>query len=127
MIKRYLIFGGLVVIIVGTAFWFAKTKDSYPGLNLSEAVVELTEEGFVPKEVTVLKGQSVTFKTSRGKIFWPASNLHPTHGIYPEFDPQEPVEPDQSWSFKFDKTGEWQYHDHLAPYYRGTIKVVPSK
>jgi hypothetical protein len=124
MIKKYLILGGLVVAIVGAAFWFAGMRDSYPGADLPEAVVELTEEGFSPKDLTVLKGQTVTFKTSRGKDFWPASDLHPTHGIYPEFDPLEPVAADKSWGFRFDKVGEWRYHDHLFPYYRGTIKVI---
>lgn len=126
MIKQYLILGVAVTAVAGTAFWVSKTGDSSPGANLSEVVAELTEEGFVPKNLNVLKGQKVTFKTTRGKEFWPASDLHPTHGIYPEFDPQRPIPPDQSWTFQFNKIGEWRYHDHLYPHYRGTIKVVQN-
>jgi len=54
----------------------------------------------------------------------PASDLHLTHGIYPEFDPQEPIDPKNSWSFQFLKFGKWKFHDHLNPYYRGIINVV---
>ncbi len=89
-----------------------------------EAVVTLTEEGYEPKTLTVVKAATVTFQTTRSDPFWPASDLHPTHDIYPEFDPREPVAADKTWSFRFDKVGTWRYHDHLFPYYRGTITVV---
>lgn len=63
------------------------------------------------------------FVTKRGGYFWPASNPHPTHEVYPEFDPRRPIEADSSWSFRFDKSGEWRYHDHLAPLFEGKIVV----
>lgn len=80
-------------------------------------------DGFHPAELTIQQGDTVIFTTATGKPFWPASDLHPTHSIYPEFDPQEPVAALKSWSFKFDKVGEWQFHNHLEPYFRGVIKV----
>lgn len=85
--------------------------------------IELTETGFTPQTITIAKGDMVTFTTSRGEPFWPASNLHPSHTIYPEFDPKEPVASNSSWSFTFTKPGEWKFHDHLAPLYIGTITV----
>lgn len=85
--------------------------------------ISLSENGFTPNELTIKKGGTVKFVTTRDKPYWPASNLHPTHGIYPEFDPQKPIEASDSWSFKFDKVGSWKYHDHLSPYFRGTIIV----
>ncbi len=89
--------------------------------------INLTVDGFQPDTITINKGETVKFTTSAGKQFWPASDLHPTHLLYPEFDPKEPVQPDKSWSFKFDKVGEWRFHDHLFPYFRGTIKVIGNK
>lgn len=86
-------------------------------------IIVLKENGFVPQEITINKGDTIQFKTEQGKQFWPASDLHPTHGIYPEFDPQEPIEPDKTWSFTFNKSGIWRYHDHLSPFYRATITV----
>lgn len=84
-------------------------------------VVTLTKDGFVPSELHIAVGDTVAFVNTTGELFWPASNLHPSHGIYPEFDPLEPVPADSVWSFTFLNAGEWRYHDHLAPYYTGVI------
>lgn len=86
----------------------------------------LTPDRFVPKEATVSSGTTVVFSTTRGEYFWPASNTHPIHDLYPAFDPKEPIASDKHWSFRFTKLGTWQYHDHLAPYYTGTLTVVPN-
>lgn len=90
----------------------------------ADAVITLGMNGFEPKNITITKGDTVEFKTTREAYFWPASNLHPTHELYAEFDPQVPVDPTENWSFTFKETGQWQYHDHLAPYYTGTITVT---
>ncbi len=87
-------------------------------------VVTLTKEGFSPDEITLKKGQTILFKNTTGNLYWPASNLHPSHLLYPEFDPQGPISPTDTWSFTFDKTGEWKFHDHLSPYFTGTITVT---
>ena len=94
----------------------------YP--NKETMRILLTENGFSPAEATVTRGTTVIFTTGRDKPFWPASNLHPTHEIYPELDPKEPVDPPKTWSFRFNKIGSWRYHDHLWPAYTGTITVV---
>ena len=85
--------------------------------------IEFTETGFVPKNMTIAKEDSITFTTARGVSFWPASDLHPTHELYSEFDPKRPIPTNESWSFKFDRVGEWEYHDHLNPLFRGMIVV----
>ncbi|MEK9158191.1 MAG: cupredoxin domain-containing protein [Patescibacteria group bacterium] len=123
MNKRYLIPIIFITIVVGI-FYFLKLSNSSLEFKSLAITVELKEEGFYPSEIAILKGQTVTFKTNRGKTFWPASDLHPSHTIYPEFDSKEPIESEQSWTFKFNKIGEWKYHDHLAPYYKGAIKVI---
>ena len=87
-------------------------------------VITLTKDGFKPSEVTIAKGTTVLFKTTTGNLYWPASNLHPSHLIYAELDPQEPISPADTWSFTFDKAGEWKFHDHLSPYFTGTITVT---
>jgi len=89
--------------------------------------INLTETGFAPNTITIAKGDIVVFTTRRGKPFWPASDLHPTHEIYSEFDPKEPIEPNASWSFRFENTGEWKYHDHLDSYYKGVTRVTSEK
>jgi hypothetical protein len=83
----------------------------------------LRDDGFSPRDLEIERCTRVTFKNEGTKPHWIASDLHPTHGIYPEFDPLEPIEPGKSWSFVFEKAGNWKYHDHLAPLFRGVISV----
>lgn len=111
----------LVLNVVGF-FVYKQFFTSKPGANHK---IVLTEDGFKPDTITIHKGDTITFSTNRGKPYWPASNIHPTHGIYPEFDPLDAVMPNKTWTFKFDKVGTWAFHDHLAPYFIGRITVNP--
>lgn len=95
--------------------------------DTSVVSIVLTENGFEPNNVRIQKGTEVIFSSTLGKQFWPASNLHPSHGIYPAFDPLRPIEPEGTWSFVFDQAGTWGLHDHLRSYYTGTIEVVEPR
>lgn len=88
-----------------------------------EQVMIMKDDIYEPKDLQIKLCAKVVFKNRASESRWPASNIHPTHGIYPEFDPQEPVEIDQEWSFIFDRAGSWRYHDHLKPSITGTIVV----
>lgn len=113
----------LIILLIALFGVFSlQKKTSLPESEKTYTVI-LTEKGFSPETINIRKGESVKFETKRGKLFWPASDLHPTHDIYPGFDPRQPIEHTSSWTFKFEKSGEWSYHDHLAPFYTGTIKV----
>lgn len=126
----------VVVVIIGALIFVAQgvifsddtvqsedTQTATP--SVEEVVITLTEEGYVPEEVTIKKGGTVTWRSETDGLFWPASNLHPSHRDYPGgfFDPKSPLEPEESWSFTFDELGDWKFHDHLAPYYTGTVHV----
>lgn len=78
---------------------------------------------YSPSSTTIRQGETITFINKSGKAMWPASNVHPTHGIYRAFDPRRPLATDEQWSFVFDKKGAWQYHDHLSPSVTGTVIV----
>lgn len=116
-----IIFLVILFVTLGEGFYFLNGEAG------EEYIVELREDGFFPEEITIRKGEQIKFTTTRGKSFWPASNLHPTHRAYPEFDPLEPIEPHMSWSFRFDKAGQWEFHDHLAPIYKGKIIVLEER
>ncbi|PCI30220.1 hypothetical protein COB52_01780 [Candidatus Kaiserbacteria bacterium] len=91
----------------------------------AEYSISLTKEGYDPSEITILAGDRITFSADPEyyKFHWPASNIHPTHSIYSEFDPRDPIKSVDKWSFIFDDRGAWRFHDHLAPYYTGVIIV----
>lgn len=92
------------------------------GFEDEHAVVH-TEQGFSPATLTVTAGEEVTFKNESAKKMWPASNTHPTHLIYPEFDAKSAIASEGAYKFKFTKKGTWPYHDHLEPVHQGTIIV----
>ena len=84
-------------------------------------VVEFTDAGFVPKRLEIEVGQQVRFVNSSESSLWPASNIHPTHQIMPEFDAGSPLGADGVWAFTFDKPGYWRYHNHMVPEHSGLI------
>ena len=88
------------------------------------AVIEMVPEGFVPSEITIDEKSSVIFINKDTEPRWPASNVHPTHDLYPEFDPKKNVNPGESWAFKLTKAGEWKFHDHNFPHMRGVLNVI---
>jgi len=123
--NKNIVIGFLVVVILlflGGLFIFL-----YIGSTERNYIIELRDDGFYPKELVINKGDIVTFKTNRDSLFWPASNLHPFHTVYPEFDSNEPIQPNGKWSFRFDKEGQWKYHDHLNSAFIATIIVEDGK
>lgn len=90
-----------------------------------------TDTGYSPSTLTIKKGETIIFKNISSKSMWPASAFHPSHNEYPTtggclgstFDACKGVQPAASWSFKFDISGTWKYHDHLSPKKFGVIVV----
>lgn len=112
-------------ICVSTYVYVSKKKEKeLPTASSGVVEIVLTSAGYQPAEITISTGTKVVFSADTAKQHWPASNLHPTHMLYSEFDAQHPLEPDETWSFVFDKKGRWDFHDHLRAYYSGTIYVV---
>ncbi len=127
--KKLILFIILSSIIFSVFFVVTKiTKRSTSSLvtknEAGKYLIELHEDGFHPQELNIKLNDVVKFTSTTGRPFWPASDFHPTHTIYSEFDPKNPISPDKSWSFKFERVGKWRLHDHLAPYYTGTINVI---
>lgn len=89
-----------------------------------ETTISMTDSGFTPSTVTIKKGTKVNFVNNGTKLIWPASAPHPTHTDYAAFDPKKGIAAGATWSFTFDKTGAWGFHDHLNAGHFGKITVV---
>lgn len=85
--------------------------------------VVMDDEGYQPNTITLKAGQAVRFVNKSSSNRWPASNIHPTHDLYPEFDPQKELKPGETWTFTFRKKGTWRMHDHLFSYMKGIVTV----
>ena len=88
-----------------------------------EHLVKVKDSGFEPKNIEIDQGEAIIFKNEGENPRWPASDIHPTHQIYPDFDAKRAIAPGDSWEFKFEKAGEWKFHDHLKPEFSGSIVV----
>lgn len=99
-----------------------------PAVNMANTYdMDYTFNGcYTPVNRTIRAGDTIRFvnKDDRKKDMWPASDAHPNHTIYPEFDPDRAIAPGSSWSFTFTKKGSWAYHDHLKSSCGGTITVL---
>ena len=112
-----------------------------PAISLAQstavATITMTEAGFQPEQVSISKGDTVIFMNASKEPHWPASNIHPTHSVYPGsgiekcgtndasqiFDACGGVAPGRTYSFTFTHPGEWRFHDHLNPTHTGSVTV----
>jgi plastocyanin len=99
--------------------------------------ITYTSAGFNPASATINKGDTVRFVNNSNGNLWVGSDEHPTHteydntnlqahcatGATPSFDSCRNLTNGQSYSFKFDKVGSWDYHNHSAATLGGTIIV----
>lgn len=154
-LKPFFFIGLLVVVVAGGWFILSGSDSSGPSdgdgttVRSGTVTVTITNAGFEPREITVEKGTTVVWETTRSQPGWPASNVHPAHTQYPAGDYDQPgqyvasqactgegeqkgeafdacqeLTQGETWSFTFDRTGTWRYHDHLNPGKTGAIRVV---
>ena len=114
----------LTVAVVGGIFLFSGGEAKILSTQSGNVIIRMGEDAYTPNQVKIKVGTKITFINETNTARWPASDLHPSHGIYPEFDPKRPIPKGETWEFTFDKIGEWGFHDHLSPYITGKIVVV---
>ncbi len=122
--KKLVIGGAIVMAALAAAVVFIPSSDtdSDNGANVNgkeetetDLTVRMISTGFEPEKITIQKGETVAFVNETQVDRWPASAIHPTHQIYPEFDPKRAIAPGETWTFTFENAGIWRFHDHLFP------------
>ena len=141
--KNKFIVGGLVVgivILISAMFLFGRKEEPAPGSStpvpsivlptIDQALeaartkvnIELTDNGFVPKVVTVQKGSRVIWFNKTSVDGTVNSDNHPTHQLYSPLN-LGTFPPDFSVQLVVEDPGTYGYHNHLKPEQRGTIIV----
>lgn len=92
-----------------------------------QASITMSESGFSPATLNVKLGTAVTFVNNGQAAHWPASDVHPTHAIVPDFDAMRGLATGESYSYTFTKAGVWHCHDHLMPQNTCTITVTSDQ
>lgn len=97
--------------------------------------VEYTSSGFQPSTVRVQQGGTVTWvNNNSGQGMWVGSDRHPSHTQYDgtsesqhcsggSSDTFDQCSTGDRYSFTFEKTGEWSYHNHRLQAHGGTVVV----
>lgn len=96
------------------------TPDSVKVASPAIVSVQYSNGAFSPKTVEIKVGDKVTFVNQTGDRMWVASDPHPSHTIFPDFDQ---LTSGSSYSFVFTKKGTWNYHNHLSAGAKGAIIV----
>ena len=113
-----------------------KAQAETSGETSVDQTVVLTSDGFRDRSVTVSQGDTVRFVNESSGPMWVASDVHPSHTQYAGTSLREhcqsgagqetafdQCEEGASFSFTFEKTGEWDYHNHSNPSQTGTVIV----
>jgi plastocyanin len=93
--------------------------------------VAYSSSGFSPSEITIQRCDTVRWE-SEGAEMWVASDVHPPHTGYdgtnvdqhcPGSNAFDQCEAGSTYSFTFEKAGEWSYHNHVLAAHGGTVTV----
>ncbi|OGI29268.1 MAG: hypothetical protein A2288_00610 [Candidatus Moranbacteria bacterium RIFOXYA12_FULL_44_15] len=122
-----IILAAVILIAVG-GFLYSRNKPAgglvtLPNSQAADAVVAYTDAGFSPKTVTVKVGDTVMFRNDSSGGMWVASAPHPVHTDYPEFDAKKSYVKGEAYSFTFEKSGTWKFHNHLKSTDFGSVTV----
>ena len=124
--------GGLVLIAlfsVAATLFVRKNDSSELAKNnavivLPAAEVGITAAGFNPATIKIKKGQIVSWTNLDDKPHQVASDPFPTSETLPGLRAEAPSEKGESYSFTFEESGTYTYHDRLNPLkHKGTVVV----
>lgn len=119
--KWKLLVAGVIILIFGLGYMLWPNTYEMPSdsaQNIQTVTVTYDANGYSPREITISKGSTVNFVNKSEIPLWVASDPHPTHTDYPEFDTvygsDKYPSMGENFSFTFDKVGVWKYHSHTA-------------
>lgn len=114
------------VLLIIASIVLVLTRNSPPPpktVSPVQAVVRISEDGFEPSTIRVKKGTVLVWKNDDTEAHRVAANPFPTHTDLPALDSKQNIAPGADYSFVFSDSGEFHYHDELAPKNNGTVIV----
>lgn len=131
--KREYLLAGVIILAVGGVVLFVMmgrnqtSVESSVVSDISEQTeggsIVYTDSGYSPSELTIKAATTVVFANQSDLSMWTASDPHPVHTDFAEFDNRQGVDKGETYEFTFKKPGIYGYHNHLSPQHRGTITV----
>lgn len=99
------------------------TNDIQVGEASEQIAVVYDGKAYSPNQISIQEGATVIFVNESSSPMWPASDPHPLHTDYSDFDPMGPVAAGDSYEYTFREAGEYGFHDHINPSASGVIVV----
>ncbi len=96
-------------------------NDYKPSLEKNQVLY--IQHCFIPRPLTINKGDSVIFTDKMDAEMWIASDPKPENQYVRQFNSGQAWGNGQSYGFQFDKPGTYFFHNEKTPADRGTIIV----
>ena len=113
-----LIIAFVVVVAVLVGFLYLnkqKTTSSKTNTkSVAVASVSITKEGFVPATIQIKKGSQVTWTNNDTSPHQVVTDPHPSHTNLKSLN-SDSLSQGESFTFTFEKTGTFGYHDEMNP------------
>ncbi len=110
----------LLVVALGVVAWmFFQNSNDKASEETPTAVVTITDDGYTPATIQVKKGQDITWKNQTSK----SKQLTSDEGKPAGFATSEALGRGDTYSFTFDQTGTFHYHDPDNVGHKGTVIV----
>lgn len=120
---------GALLIVLGGVWFFSNSRPSKPSqpaaVNLSSEVakVDIKANQFISGTIKIKPGTTVTWTNKDTKPHRIAADPHPAHDSSPGLLSDD-LNKGDSYSYVFEKTGTFTYHDELQPFkLHGTVIV----
>lgn len=101
----------------------SSSSSSSSSIAAQTYILNYTNTGFQPSFVSIRNGDSVKFRNQSDIGMWVASNPHPTHNDYPEFDQHASIAKGGEFTFRFSKSGVWGFHNHMNANHQAVVSV----
>ena len=110
---------GLILLLIAGGYLAFTLVNQQDVTTESPITVKVTANGFSPSTISVKKGSQITWlneDTSEHNLLGDQEQL--------EMSSDEPLNEGDSYSYTFDDTGTFTYHDPMAPTsFKGTVIV----
>lgn len=113
----------ILVAVVVAGIYLVNLMGLFTGTD-QNATVTISANGFTPQTIKIKKGQTIEWINDDSNSHQIASDPFPDHSTLPDLFVESPLGKGESFSYTFEKTGTFTYHDQLKPAaFKGTVIV----
>ncbi|MCH7492736.1 hypothetical protein IID19_04090 [Patescibacteria group bacterium] len=112
----------VLIVLVVLFMMMGNSSSNETAITSLDNIVTYTSDGYLPGNIMISPGGTVTWKNDSDITITVDSDPHPVHTSYPEFNLGS-VQAGGELRFTFPNVGEYNYHNHLKASQVGTVTV----